>query len=559
MTENNLSLSNQLEATLAQANSERNKANYKAGIALATEVLEQARQHSLTHIQGRAQMLLAMQLPRQGLYHEAVQHYRSAISIWQSQNDIEQLASALNEQAVIYIQLGLMDEALENLTRSMEYARTRQNPALLFWAYNRIGVVLEHLEKHEEAKKFMLQALVLSQQLDIEARFCVLNNLADFSVLYVRELLSHKQPQLAEQATAVASEGLLYAQQALKLARQSQNPYREALILANYGALQAYSGDFSGAQHNILLSGNLARQHGFQGLELDAELLLARIAWMHGDVQGAIDIYEDILPALIEQDDRLTILHTHLEISQACQQIGLMEKAFSHYKRYHQMEREQRSSVAASRAKLMTSVSELSDARRELERTRMQAELDRIRQEESEAEKQALRQMIDELNQKIHIDDLTNIHNRRFMMKTLREAVKGSEMFCVALVDVDHFKNINDTYGHQRGDVLLHHLAQLIQNSLPPKAIVSRHGGEEFLILFMGRQLDSCYEACEQIRQELMHDIDCKLEADKSMTISIGLSQRHSDDGLEAIVERADQALYEAKNSGRNRVVTASP
>ncbi|AJQ93639.1 tetratricopeptide repeat-containing diguanylate cyclase [Gynuella sunshinyii] len=555
MTENNLSLSNQLEIKLAQADSERSKANYKDGIALATEVLEQARQHSLTHIQGRAQMLLAMQLPRQGLYHEAVQHYRSAISIWQSQNDIEQLASALNEQSVIYVQLGLLDEALENLTRSMEYARTRQNPTLLFWAYNRIGVVLEHLEKHEEAKKFMLQALVLSQQLDIEARFCVLNNLADFCVLYVRELLSHKQPQLAEQATGVATEGLLYAQQALKLARQSQNPYREALILANYGALQAYSGDFSGARHNIILSGNLARQHGFQSLGLDAELLLARVSWLHGDVQGAIDMYENILPALIELDERLTVLHTHLEISQACQQIGLMEKAFSHYKRYHQMEREQRSSVAASRAKLMTSVSELSDARRELERTRMQAELDRIRQEESEVEKQALRQVIEELNKKIHIDDLTNIHNRRFMMKKLREAIKGSEMFCVALIDVDHFKNINDTYGHQRGDVLLHNLAQLIQNGLPPEAIVSRHGGEEFLILFMEQQLDSCHEVCEQIRQQVMLDVGCMLEADKSMTISIGLSQRHSDDELELIIERADKALYEAKNGGRNCVV----
>ncbi|MEJ2045562.1 MAG: diguanylate cyclase [Reinekea sp.] len=556
MAKSNLSLA-QLKQQLKTAEIERSNGNYTGGTALALDVLEHARQQNMSVLEGEAMLLIAMQLRQQGKYQEAVQYCQSSINIWQHQQNIPQLARAFNEKAIIYVDLGLLDEALESLTQGTEAARITKDSTLLYWAYNRTGLVLSHLQKYDDAKNFLMRALMLAQDLGLEERFCILNNLSDFCVNTIRELFSNQKDH-KKQIQTLIEEGLLHAQQAIKLARQSQNPYRESMVLCNYGALQAYNGDYSGARHNALLAQQLAQQNNYAALANDAELLIARISWLYGNTTEAICIFGNVLQEMIRQGDRLNILNMHMEMSQVYQEIGETAKALEHYKLYHEMERKQRSAIAASRARLMTFASELSDTRRELERIRMQSELKQLQMEESEAEKLALKEVIEDLNQKIHIDDLTCIWNRRFMMNQLKQAIEDQDNFCIALVDVDHFKKINDTYGHQRGDVMLLNLAQLIQRMLPEETIVARYGGEEFMILFHQRGLSDTYYWCNKIRQQVQSDETCQLNKTEFITISIGVAEKHTDDVLEALIERADKALYHAKFKGRNCVIQAS-
>lgn len=161
------------------------------------------------------------------------------------------------------------------------------------------------------------------------------------------------------------------------------------------------------------------------------------------------------------------------------------------------------------------------------------------------------------------IDALTDIPNRRSLDQRIDvewERCIASEMpLNLLIIDVDHFKNYNDTYGHPQGDLLLQSLAQTLAASLPrPEDFVSRMGGEEFAVLLPAIPLSKALLVAESLRAnvEAMEVQDSNTSAITKVTISIGVASvsPHSDDTISAFISAADAALYQAKNSGRNRV-----
>lgn len=159
-------------------------------------------------------------------------------------------------------------------------------------------------------------------------------------------------------------------------------------------------------------------------------------------------------------------------------------------------------------------------------------------------------------------DPLTDLHNRRYfdtMMKNLLSTSQRSrEPLCLILLDIDHFKKVNDTYGHDVGDIVLKELATTLKYMLRESDIIARVGGEEFAIIFPSTNLEGAYKISEKIREKVENlEIKIKEKTPIKFTISIGLSvfDKKVDKTTETIAKRADKALYEAKNSGRNRVV----
>jgi len=161
-----------------------------------------------------------------------------------------------------------------------------------------------------------------------------------------------------------------------------------------------------------------------------------------------------------------------------------------------------------------------------------------------------------ELLRKISITDpLTNIHNRLKLdqvlkMEIQRAARNGSE-FSVILLDVDHFKKVNDTFGHQVGDETLTAFALLLKTSLRSVDIVGRWGGEEFLIICPGTDKKGCALLAENLRV-LIETYDFPVT--KNQTASFGVACHQLGEKLEMLIERADKLLYLAKENGRNRV-----
>jgi diguanylate cyclase (GGDEF)-like protein len=159
-------------------------------------------------------------------------------------------------------------------------------------------------------------------------------------------------------------------------------------------------------------------------------------------------------------------------------------------------------------------------------------------------------------------DELTGLVNRRHMLALLkaeqaREQRAKQPLMSLALIDLDYFKRVNDTYGHQAGDVVLKGFAEAARGALRGSDVLSRWGGEEFLLMLPDTGEDEAERCMERIQQGLAQVTFASVAPDLKITFSAGLSACRAGESLEAAIERADQALYRAKAQGRNCNVRA--
>lgn len=155
-------------------------------------------------------------------------------------------------------------------------------------------------------------------------------------------------------------------------------------------------------------------------------------------------------------------------------------------------------------------------------------------------------------------DPLTNALNSRSFMAELSRILEKSRNarapLCVLMADLDHFKRINDTYGHAAGDITLKQAVQVWQGLLRPADSLGRVGGEEFAIILPDTDQEEAAHVAERLRQGIA---STKMNAPEIITASFGVAQLAPGETAEDLLRRADNAMYEAKNTGRNRVVTA--
>lgn len=167
-----------------------------------------------------------------------------------------------------------------------------------------------------------------------------------------------------------------------------------------------------------------------------------------------------------------------------------------------------------------------------------------------------------QVSELVREDQLTGALNRRGLDEAvdveLKRAERNKSAFSVALIDIDNFKKLNDTLGHQAGDRALTHLTQVIKETLRPTDAVGRYGGEEFLILLPGTNLEAAIETIQRLQRDLtkkffLHNNDKIL-----VTFSAGVALRAEGEDQEDLIGRADKAMYHAKQTGKNRVVAAN-
>jgi diguanylate cyclase len=166
----------------------------------------------------------------------------------------------------------------------------------------------------------------------------------------------------------------------------------------------------------------------------------------------------------------------------------------------------------------------------------------------------------EKLREQANRDSLTGLFNRRYLEGTLEREIarckREDTPIAMLLLDIDHFKLINDTYGHQAGDEVLRALARILQDSARVEDIVCRYGGEEFLLVLPKMPLDAARERGEQLRRLFAETPMTYVDRRIRITTSIGISatSTHSETA-ESLIRCADEALYLAKQNGRNRVV----
>jgi diguanylate cyclase (GGDEF)-like protein len=162
------------------------------------------------------------------------------------------------------------------------------------------------------------------------------------------------------------------------------------------------------------------------------------------------------------------------------------------------------------------------------------------------------------LEHRVSYDPLLRIHNRNFCSRIIQEQtrLRTTPPFCVAMVDIDHFKKVNDTHGHQAGDRVLIAVAQTVQREVQPGGVLCRYGGEELAIFFPGKTAGEVVTVMENCRASV-GALKVRTGKKKSISVTISCGVSHRSRGSQSIVEvieAADRALYRAKHSGRNRV-----
>jgi diguanylate cyclase len=187
------------------------------------------------------------------------------------------------------------------------------------------------------------------------------------------------------------------------------------------------------------------------------------------------------------------------------------------------------------------------DARRQAE-----AAAQRVRQLEAELE---------QVSEQVREDQLTGTLNRRglddAMQREIARAQRKKTGLCIAVLDLDNFKKLNDTYGHQAGDDALVHLSNIVKKTLRPTDTIARFGGEEFVILFAETELNEAVEVMRRLQRELTKRFFLHNNERLLITFSGGVSELKPGDTPESVLARADKAMYQAKLQGKNRVVTA--
>lgn len=166
-----------------------------------------------------------------------------------------------------------------------------------------------------------------------------------------------------------------------------------------------------------------------------------------------------------------------------------------------------------------------------------------------------------QMGEKVHEDHLTGILNRRGLDSAFeREAARSARhqaSLCFALLDIDNFKQLNDTHGHKVGDDALVYLVESIKETTRPEDVVSRYGGEEFVILLPNTRIDEAIQVLSRIRRSLTKKFFLNENKRILITFSAGVAQLQAGESQENIFKRADDALYSAKKGGKNQIVTA--
>jgi diguanylate cyclase len=304
------------------------------------------------------------------------------------------------------------------------------------------------------------------------------------------------------------------------------------------------------------LSGQLAAMQNLMSGDLQADVLLEaerslrELAYKQGVLKGSLDEAKDKLKKLISTFiDRIGEMTQHADGYHA--RIGVYSEKISQASDISELGgvvEDLSADVAGVRDALRKNHADLLDARAQAESAES-----RIRE---------LEQELQQVSQLVREDQLTGALNRRGMdeafSRELARAERIGAQLSIGLLDIDHFKKLNDSLGHQAGDQALRHLASVVKKALRPTDTLARYGGEEFLILLPNTGADEGVDVLKRVQRSLtkeffMHDNERVL-----ITFSAGVAERQPGEMGDAMVARADAAMYRAKQSGRNRVEPAT-
>ena len=283
--------------------------------------------------------------------------------------------------------------------------------------------------------------------------------------------------------------------------------------------------------------------------QVQARMALGQLDGARESGEGALAWLGDRVPQM-----RSLILTT---LAAALREAGRVEEAYDALQRACELERQAFRELSQVQLSLERATLEAREARRHSDL--LTAKNRQLAEAHTELERRAneLETLHAQLREQAERDPLTGVHNRRYLARELERLThdRKAGRMSLAVLDVDHFKTINDRFGHAAGDQVLIRIARLLCDHLRESDSIIRSGGEEFIILMPRTDANAATACCERIRRAVNTEVWSSVADGLSVTTSLGVATTEDPNDLEAVIRIADQRLYEAKRTGRDRVV----
>lgn len=438
-----------------------------------------------------------------GLYPESLQNLRAALSVFEENDDLLMIAKSLNSIGHSYVLLGEFEKALPYLIKSVDLAREMGN------------------------KKAEVTAL---------------------------DSLCHGYLGLGDVDNALSC-GL----ESVQGARSIGALRIEAENLLGLGSVYRARGDLQQAESCFQQSLALAREYGFRFAEGRALRKLGGARREQDQILEALSLLRESLAILHEIGDKQRTSGCLEDLAAVCKQAGDFETALTYYEQFHLAQDTIYHEQTNFRIKSLEIAYEVEQANKEkeiyyLRNVALQREIEERIKAQTAAELLAI------------TDSLTGLFNRRHLLylaeREMAQATRYQRPLSIVIFDIDFFKTINDNFGHAAGDKVLAIVSSHVRGCLRKSDVLGRYGGEEFVILLPQTYLQSARELAERIRKNVA-SLRIPLDSrEVSITISAGIATQlltDESDRLDQLLDRADQALYEAKETGRNRTVLYRP
>lgn len=476
-----------------------------------------------------------------------------------------------------------------------------------------LGFLALRESRYDQALSYTFEALTLLEPLPLEVWVPRLFN--NFAICYQRlgersQALEFHQKQLEwAQKLGVQEElfsayhdlgvycgrelNLLRARTHFEEARNyiGSDTRNKALLLSNLGEIYALEGDLERGQELVEQALELARSHGLIRVIRFALETMATIWVRRADYARALAVYRELLAvseALKEPPGEhflamakiyLTMDHPDQAYRELEKALRMLEQAgekrmvlechelfcnfykgqqdfgqaFYHLEQFHAYYAALFNEETEMRVRALDAVHRMDSLRRESE----------LLQHENaglEAHLRELRELHDKVRELSVRDPLTGLYNRRHLFEQAQLLFKVANRYkrplCVAMIDVDHFKKVNDTCGHAIGDAVLGAVADVLKHTLRTTDLIARYGGEEFVVVMPDTPLESAALICERFCQTVSEYPWKNLHPNLQVTVSVGLASA-SFDATDELFSLADERLYIAKREGRNRVYAA--
>ena len=540
---------------IARSEAAHTSGEHLEGAALAEQAVAIALQADDAALIAQAHSQLAAHRWRLGQFELAVRAGRVAAARWQALGG-EQECDTLCLLAISYSELGLQDEALKAATAAFDKAREHRYDTQTVRALNRIGVCFDRLGDPAQSEKFLLQSLGRARELaDPNDVLGALNNLMATTI---SAFYHHRQRDEPEQAASALQRARQYGRQAVSLARRHGDAYRLAVTQGNLGEVLGLAGEYDESHRVLRDTVTQAQQHGYRAVELRTRHNIGEVLIQQGRFDEAIATLRDTLTELDHSDQETTRMRVHSALYRAYKAAREFEAALLHCEAYHALELHRAALQSHAQARLMVNRMDVENALLDGERARLDAELQRLRSRELEAEKLQLEARTAELQRDTLEDQLTRLGNRRRIDEELprifARADPAAHPLCLAIADLDHFKDVNDRFGHGVGDNVLRAVAQIFRIKTRPSDLIARMGGEEFLFALVDTPLPVAQDICERLRAAVEAHPWNEVAPGLRVTISLGLCHAAANDTHRSVIDCADARLYDAKRNGRNRV-----